>query len=68
MHILMFGWEFPPLISGGLGTACYAMTRSLAESGEKITFILPKSDGIIQQEGYEVLSADDLQRMADREC
>ncbi|EKC62780.1 hypothetical protein LEA_11669, partial [human gut metagenome] len=26
----MFGWEFPPHIAGGLGTACYGMTRGLA--------------------------------------
>ena len=29
MRVLMFGWEFPPHISGGLGTACYGMTQAL---------------------------------------
>ena len=32
MRVLMFGWEFPPHIAGGLGTACYGMTRGLAVS------------------------------------
>ena len=30
MKVLMFGWEFPPQITGGLGTACYGITKSLA--------------------------------------
>ncbi len=33
MKVLMFGWEFPPYISGGLGTACYGITRSLSAQG-----------------------------------
>ncbi len=41
MRILMFGWEFPPAISGGLGTACFGMTRALAERGHRITFVVP---------------------------
>ena len=31
MRVLMFGWEFPPHIAGGLGTACYGLTRGLAK-------------------------------------
>lgn len=42
MRILMFGWEFPPHISGGLGTACYGMTRALAKRGTEILFVLPR--------------------------
>ncbi len=45
MRVLMFGWEFPPYKSGGLGTACYGMTRALAEKGIDILFMLPKMDG-----------------------
>jgi chloramphenicol O-acetyltransferase type A len=33
MKVLMFGWEFPPHISGGLGTACYGMTTDLECTG-----------------------------------
>jgi glycogen synthase len=39
--ILMFGWEFPPHISGGLGVACYDLTKSLSELDVDITFVLP---------------------------
>jgi len=38
----MFGWEFPPAYSGGLGIACYGLTRQLAAQGAQVTFVLPK--------------------------
>ena len=38
----MFGWEFPPHNSGGLGTACYGLTRALTRRDLQITFVLPK--------------------------
>jgi glycogen(starch) synthase len=42
MNILMFGWEFPPYISGGLGTACAGLTKGLdAVGGVRTTFVLP---------------------------
>jgi glycogen(starch) synthase len=37
----MFGWEFPPRMSGGLGTACFGITSALAALGHEITFVLP---------------------------
>ena len=43
MRILMLGWEFPPFISGGLGTACYGLTRALNAMGTEILFVLPKA-------------------------
>ncbi|MEM3374758.1 MAG: glycosyltransferase family 4 protein, partial [Candidatus Woesearchaeota archaeon] len=42
LKILMFGWEFPPYNFGGLGTACYGLTKSLTKKGIKITFVVPK--------------------------
>lgn len=39
----MLGWEFPPFIAGGLGTACYGLTKALDALGHHITFILPKA-------------------------
>lgn len=42
MRVLMLGWEFPPFISGGLGTACYGLTRALSELGAEILFVLPR--------------------------
>ena len=40
----MFGWEFPPHISGGLGTACYEITRTLSQHGADIVFVVPRAD------------------------
>src|SRR5574344_1957952 len=46
MKVLMFGWEFPPHILGGLGTASYGLTKGLAEQKDvSITFCLPKPWG-----------------------
>lgn len=46
MKVLMFGWEFPPHILGGLGTASYGITKGLAEQNDmEITFCLPKPWG-----------------------
>lgn len=41
MKVLMYGWEFPPRISGGLGTACYAIVKELAKRDVDLTLILP---------------------------
>ena len=41
MKVFMLGWEFPPYISGGLGTACYGLTRGLDEAGVEVMFVLP---------------------------
>jgi glycosyltransferase involved in cell wall biosynthesis len=37
----MLGWEFPPLISGGLATHCFALTKSLSALGVEIDFYMP---------------------------
>jgi glycosyltransferase involved in cell wall biosynthesis len=42
----MFGWEFPPHILGGLGTASYGLTKGMAQCGDmQITFVIPKPHG-----------------------
>ena len=41
-RVLMLGWEFPPFITGGLGTACYGLTKALDRRGDDVTFVLPK--------------------------
>ena len=41
MNILMLGWELPPHNSGGLGVACYHMSKALAQQGASIDFVLP---------------------------
>lgn len=41
MKILMLGWELPPHNSGGLGVACYHLSKALAMNGADIDFVLP---------------------------
>jgi len=50
MRVLMLGWEFPPFIAGGLGTACNGLTRALDRLGHEILFVLPRSaDGMASE-------------------
>ncbi|HQF82249.1 MAG TPA: glycogen/starch synthase [Candidatus Syntrophosphaera thermopropionivorans] len=44
MKVLMFTWEFPPLIAGGLGMACYGMVRALLGLGIKVDLVLPTKE------------------------
>jgi glycogen(starch) synthase len=41
-RVLMFGWEFPPHNSGGLGVACFGLTRALSQLGLDVIFVMPK--------------------------
>lgn len=43
MRVLMLGWEFPPFITGGLGTACYGLTQAMERLHMDILFLLPIS-------------------------
>ena len=43
MRVLTFGWEYPPAKNGGLGVACYGLTRELLQSGVEVIFVLPKT-------------------------
>ncbi len=57
----MFGWEFPPHIAGGLGTACYGMTRGLARNGVEVTFVMPKASGDEDKRFVKVVNASDVE-------
>jgi len=43
MRVLKFGWEFPPSKNGGLGVACFGLTRELLQNGVEVIFVLPKT-------------------------
>ncbi len=60
MKILMFGWEFPPHISGGLGTACFGLTKGLAKHGVEMIFVVPKAYGDENQEAVRLVNASDI--------
>ncbi len=61
MRVLMFGWEFPPHIAGGLGTACYGMTRGLARNDVDVTFVVPRAYGDEDQRFTRVVNASDVE-------
>ena len=42
MRVFMLGWEFPPFISGGVGTACYGLTKALSVMGVDVLFVMPR--------------------------
>ena len=60
MKVLMFGWEFPPHIAGGLGTACYGMTKGLARAGVEVLFVMPSASGDEDQRSVRILNASDV--------
>jgi glycosyltransferase involved in cell wall biosynthesis len=62
MKVLMFGWEFPPHISGGLGTACYGLTKGLSTFKDiEIIFVVPKAYGDEDQSSMRLIGAGDVQ-------
>jgi len=54
----MLGWEFPPHISGGLGTACLGLTRGLASAGVNVLFVVPRALGDEEAEHMELIGAN----------
>jgi glycosyltransferase involved in cell wall biosynthesis len=61
MKVLMFGWEFPPHISGGLGTACYGLTKGLAGLNDiDVTFVVPKAFGDEDQSVTTLVGANTI--------
>ena len=62
MRVLMLGWEFPPFISGGLGTACYGLTKALSDLGTEVLFVLPRGGADRRFHRVHVLSAPEAQR------
>lgn len=56
MHVLMLGWEFPPFISGGLGTACHGLVKALGGAGVRVTFVLPGAVAEQDESGATVMT------------
>lgn len=61
LKALMFGWEFPPEISGGLGTACYGLVSGLIENGVDVTFVVPKLYGSEDFSKFRLVGASDVE-------
>ena len=57
----MFGWEFPPHIAGGLGTACYGLTKGLAKNNVGVSFVMPKASGDEDQSRIRIINASEVE-------
>jgi glycogen synthase len=56
----MFGWEFPPHITGGLGTACFGLTKGLVKHATDVLFVVPKAYGDEVRDGFRLVNASDV--------
>ncbi|MDR0957327.1 MAG: glycosyltransferase family 4 protein [Candidatus Nomurabacteria bacterium] len=66
MKVLMLGWELPPYNSGGLGVACFQMSKALARRGAKVRFVLPYSaEHPDAEEFMDVCHAEDIPPLID---
>lgn len=60
MNVLMFGWEFPPHISGGLGIACHGLTEALGKEGVNVLFVVPTLKGEEKISHGQLISASKI--------
>lgn len=61
MKVLMFGWEFPPHITGGLGTACHGLVKALAKQNINIVFVVPRLFGGEDHKTSYLINASDVE-------
>ncbi len=67
VKVLMFGWEFPPHISGGLGTACYGISKGLAKHNVNVLFVMPKAGGDEDSSVASIINASDVEMLQNTE-
>ncbi len=61
MEILMYGWEFPPRISGGLGVACFAIVQELARRNIKVNLVLPQGvENLTNNDNVSIIGCESL--------
>lgn len=65
IKVLMFGWEFPPHISGGLGTACLGLTKGLAKNEVEVLFVMPKASGDEDAQAARIINASEEEMLED---
>jgi glycogen(starch) synthase len=66
IKVLMLGWEFPPIINGGLGVACLGLSKALSKEVD-LTLILPKSDPSIVLNKVDIIGLNQQERIRIRE-
>ena len=59
IKVLKLGWEFPPLINGGLGVACMGISRALSQKVE-LNVIVPKAAPDAKYDGFELMGVNNL--------
>lgn len=59
LKVLMLGWEFPPLINGGLGVACYGLAKELSKITD-LSIILPKADPNFVMQNTETIGLNNF--------
>ncbi|MFQ5492118.1 MAG: glycogen/starch synthase, partial [Phycisphaerae bacterium] len=70
MKVLMLGWEFSPVMAGGLGVACRGLTEGLTQAGIDVLFLLPRATGDLPHDKVRVVgpqqavSLDRVQELA----
>ena len=67
VRVLMFGWEFPPHISGGLGTACLGIAQGLAKNDVEVLFVMPKASGDEDTSAAKIINASDVEMLQNTE-
>lgn len=58
----MFGWEFPPFKSGGLGTACFDLTKGLSLLGHDVTFVMPKAPEDAKADFVKIIGTNNIHK------
>ena len=67
VRVLIFGWEFPPHISGGLGTACLGIAQGLAKNDVEVLFVMPKASGDEDASAAKIINASDVEMLQNTE-
>ncbi|HBN17123.1 MAG TPA: glycosyltransferase family 1 protein, partial [Akkermansia sp.] len=59
MRVLTLGWEFPPLVNGGLGIACLGLSKALAKKVD-LRVIVPKADPSVLFDGFQLTGLNNV--------
>lgn len=62
-RILKLGWEFPPILTGGLGIACYGLAKALSKHAD-LTVVIPRGDPRFVPEGFRLVGLSNLRLQA----
>ena len=60
IKVLKLGWEFPPLINGGLGVACMGISRALSQKVD-LSVIVPKAKPGAKYDGFGLVGINNLE-------